>query len=391
MLGAVGWTINGGVGIYSFYSGPLYPCDATNDAAVLEGDTIDNCSGHADPPGFYHYHFAPSCLLNQLNDYDDPKCHSPLIGWAQDGFPIYGPHGLKGDEMYSCDDDRSDDKDCLDECNGHSQHTIDGFKYHYHVNGPIGDLVSSPLSPLPTQDRQPYTIICLKGVPYDWDQSPPSFAGPTGYGAVSPDYRDAQCIPDSGTTDDYVPQPIEGLPLYTGQPLDDYDKKGSKGCKARKKTIGKVCDDDKSKSKDDDDDKSKSKSKDDDDDKSKSKSKDKDDDDDDGKSYKAQQVQGPRNDYNEWDNDYGKWGGKGNNEANEWLEELNPSKHIDKTGYIMVGIFIAIVVIINIIVCCCCIVKKKNKGYSKPKVVIDDDQTDDEGIDQIEIEALNDQ
>ena len=223
---------------------------------------------------------APSCLLNQVNDYEDVECHSPLIGWALDGFPIYGPHGLDGEEMYSCNDEfgRQNDKDCLDECNGHGQHTIDGFKYHYHVNGPIGDLTSSPLQPLPTSDRRPYTILCLKGVPYQWGLPPP-FSGPTGYGAVAENARDANCSAP-GYTDDYVPETIEGLPLYTGEPLDDYADKGSKGCKARKKNIGKPCDD-KDKSKD----KSKSDSKSED----KNKSKDKDDKDKDKGEYDAAQ------------------------------------------------------------------------------------------------------
>ena len=341
--GAVGWTIGGGVAIYSIWAGPQPEgfCEPGNDAIVLEARTYDNCSGHADPFGFYHYHLSPACLLNQVNDIYT-KCHSPQIGWAIDGFPVYGPHDLRGKEIYGCDHERADPDDCLDECGGHDQHEIDGFKYHYHIQGPIGDLVSSPLSPYPGTDRIPYSIGCLRGVPYDWAQLP----GSTPNGAI--------CAAD-GFTEDYEPTRLEGLPLYTGDTLEEYQKNGIKGCKARFPK--------------DKDKKSKSKGKKKSKDKKKSKGKKKKQKDKGGKKggsiYYA--FQGPENE--------DKWG--------EWL---NPSKHIDKTGYVMIGVFTVIVIAINVIIavlCCCCIIKKK-KGYSKHKVL-----DDDEGINQSEIEVLN--
>ena len=57
-------------------------------------------TGHAAPGGNYHYHFPPSCLLAQVPALSDG--HSPQIGWAYDGFPIYGPYGAGGVEIRNC-------------------------------------------------------------------------------------------------------------------------------------------------------------------------------------------------------------------------------------------------------------------------------------------------
>ena len=61
-------------------------CD---DAVDTESYTFDTCGGHAEPSGTYHYHTAPACLLDQLDDSNDINSdgHSPQIGWAYDGFP----------------------------------------------------------------------------------------------------------------------------------------------------------------------------------------------------------------------------------------------------------------------------------------------------------------
>ena len=60
-----------------------------SDAWVSEGATMDATgAGHPDQQGNYHYHATPIAL------YTDPStAHSPIIGYAFDGFPIYGPFG----------------------------------------------------------------------------------------------------------------------------------------------------------------------------------------------------------------------------------------------------------------------------------------------------------
>jgi hypothetical protein len=59
------------------------------DAWVSEGSTMDaSGGGHPTNGGLYHYHATPFTL------YVDPGTgHSAIIGYAFDGFPIYGPFG----------------------------------------------------------------------------------------------------------------------------------------------------------------------------------------------------------------------------------------------------------------------------------------------------------
>lgn len=56
---------------------------------------LDENHAHVQPNGAYHYHGLPSLLLNELGV--RPEAHSPLIGWAADGFPIYALYG-SGDD-----------------------------------------------------------------------------------------------------------------------------------------------------------------------------------------------------------------------------------------------------------------------------------------------------
>ena len=59
------------------------------NAIVVEGPSFDACLGHPAPNGEYHHHLNPRCLYN---DHDSTR-HSPLIGFALDGYPIYGAYG----------------------------------------------------------------------------------------------------------------------------------------------------------------------------------------------------------------------------------------------------------------------------------------------------------
>ena len=52
---------------------------------------LDENYAHVQPSGKYHYHGLPSGLLGDLHF--DPEAHSPLVGWAADGFPIYARFG----------------------------------------------------------------------------------------------------------------------------------------------------------------------------------------------------------------------------------------------------------------------------------------------------------
>ncbi len=54
---------------------------------------IDTNHAHVQPSGSYHYHGLPTLLLEDLGT--SPEDHSPLVGWAADGFPIYALYGYQ--------------------------------------------------------------------------------------------------------------------------------------------------------------------------------------------------------------------------------------------------------------------------------------------------------
>ena len=54
---------------------------------------IDENYAHVQPGGQYHYHGLPTLLLKELGL--SPRRHSPLVGWAADGFPIYALYGYQ--------------------------------------------------------------------------------------------------------------------------------------------------------------------------------------------------------------------------------------------------------------------------------------------------------
>ena len=87
------------------------------------------CGGSADSKGVYNYRIPPSCLLTQLQE--SKVLHSPQVGWALDGFPVYGPLGPDGITMEPCENFVGTFGDstwlsqqttasmyCLDACNG---------------------------------------------------------------------------------------------------------------------------------------------------------------------------------------------------------------------------------------------------------------------------------
>ncbi len=81
----------------------------TRNAAFGEAETFDLCNGHQPGNGMYHNHINPICLRAQRNDnvvvvstgrlgaqYSEKTAgwtHSPILGWAFDGYPVYGPYG----------------------------------------------------------------------------------------------------------------------------------------------------------------------------------------------------------------------------------------------------------------------------------------------------------
>ena len=79
------------------------------DAVYGEIYSLDQCLGHQPPTGEYHYHANPVWLRATMDDnielvrtkrvgsvYREKTTglkHSPILGWAYDGYPVYGPYG----------------------------------------------------------------------------------------------------------------------------------------------------------------------------------------------------------------------------------------------------------------------------------------------------------
>jgi hypothetical protein len=100
-LGTVGVALNG-IPIYNPYENLF----ENGEVDLAIGKIFTSCCGHTKNDGKYHYHKYPGCLklLNNENLTEKEICdeidnlvlnnsHSPLIGFALDGFPIYGPVG----------------------------------------------------------------------------------------------------------------------------------------------------------------------------------------------------------------------------------------------------------------------------------------------------------
>lgn len=112
----VGWNANtntlcGGPGNPPCPGGPMASTAWNRDAVPAEKSGFDCSKGHP-AMGNYHHHQNPSAFKLDLevvsticNLYDaeglyviDSTQHSPLIGFAYDGFPIYGAYGYKNSD-----------------------------------------------------------------------------------------------------------------------------------------------------------------------------------------------------------------------------------------------------------------------------------------------------
>ncbi|MEM6979763.1 MAG: YHYH protein [Planctomycetota bacterium] len=92
LQGEFGVAINGvpfDPGAAEFYAGESGWQYEPLSGAIQLG--IDVSHAHVQPTGKYHYHGLPTGLLDDVEL--TSSSHSPLIGWAADGFPIYAMHG----------------------------------------------------------------------------------------------------------------------------------------------------------------------------------------------------------------------------------------------------------------------------------------------------------
>lgn len=109
--GPIGVAVNGVV----FFD----PYDADEIPALWR---LDRCCGHPSPRSQYHYHKYPVCVKSPWDD--NGAGHSPLIGFAFDGFPVFGPYEAEGVMAKDLEENP------LNEFNVHRD---DARGWHYHV------------------------------------------------------------------------------------------------------------------------------------------------------------------------------------------------------------------------------------------------------------------
>jgi len=127
---ALGVAVNG-VPIYDYSSqGMLDPSIYDPKADTKINGQLDHCNGHAGRGDDYHYHAAPTCMIDAMKN----KGPSAIIGWALDGYPIYGDTNPDGSAIAAGE---------LDVCNGKADETF-GHRYH-------------------TSQAPPYIVQCLVG------------------------------------------------------------------------------------------------------------------------------------------------------------------------------------------------------------------------------------
>lgn len=100
-IGEIGMLVNGiviyGLGDANSWSGTTNTNGQQGGQGVWnvevgrgEGVSLDNTLGaHPQQGGVYHTHVAPYKLWNRQS----ASVHSPIVGWAFDGYPVYGPYG----------------------------------------------------------------------------------------------------------------------------------------------------------------------------------------------------------------------------------------------------------------------------------------------------------
>ena len=125
--GPIGWTVHG-VALYNALNAL-----GTNAVMGDDAEIFDECQGHADNRGAYHYHQIPDNCPFKYFEPNDP------YGIARDGFLIYGP--LKEDGSMVTEYE-------LDKCHGRCG---DDGKYRYHMT-----------------KTYPYILGCFRGTPVDY-------------------------------------------------------------------------------------------------------------------------------------------------------------------------------------------------------------------------------
>jgi len=110
-MGPIGVALNGVVFFNPFEQGGM------NAVAGYSEVWLDSCCGHPQQTGVYHYHKYPSCVKSPFPD--EGAEHSPVLGFAFDGFPVHGPYESRELMARDLTIENAGAVRPLDVCNGH--------------------------------------------------------------------------------------------------------------------------------------------------------------------------------------------------------------------------------------------------------------------------------
>ena len=213
-LGTVGVAVNG-IPIYDPFENP--------HQGWAYGRIFSGCCGHPQINGVYHYHKYPTCLQLLTGNNartEKEKCdeldallanggHSPLLGFARDGFAIYGPVGWvdsgRSSKLlqsgYTGNDDPFGNPNYitssgdLDRCNGLTSPTPEFPEgiYHYVMS------IEADTDGSVYRYINPYFGYDVRGVLEKYNLTPPGWGDDTAYlGALQSGF-DINGISVSGT------------------------------------------------------------------------------------------------------------------------------------------------------------------------------------------------
>ena len=226
-LGTIGVWVNG-VAIFNAEDGHVDFDVWRQNAVTVEGGLLpgtdngfDAALGHPAPvagsmpeppingfdPGIYHHHQQSPSLRAQLGD--DGGSHSPILGFAFDGFPVYGPYGFANPDgtggvvrMESSYRLRSGERTPQPAPPGpFDGRYIDDFEY---VSG-LGDLDEHNGRNTVTPEYPDETYAYFATIDGDGNSVYPYAIGPEYYGVVARDNMN-QTVSIPGNVVDYVPQ-----------------------------------------------------------------------------------------------------------------------------------------------------------------------------------------
>lgn len=182
-MGVTGITVNGLSMYAAIEAGPQ------NYGDPIYNGITDGCNGHTSPQEYHFHALQMKCLVASalltatpwLNA-DPTSAPSPVLGWAADGFPIYGPVACKDADCTTTEtvlsgyaktgnpatyaflaytwSAHAGDARYLDECNGRVE---PNGAYHYHATSAF-----------------PYVPACFKGTPGFKGMYAPASAGMPG-------------------------------------------------------------------------------------------------------------------------------------------------------------------------------------------------------------------